>query len=62
MKKKTVTIPDAPIKAVKRLVEPLIAWVGRGDDDDGRDVMQPIGYDSEGRPLYAPPGIAFPRR
>jgi hypothetical protein len=53
-----VGVPKGPIaKRVQKLLEPLIAWGGRGED--GRDALKPIAYDAEGRPLYAPPGITY---
>jgi hypothetical protein len=55
-RKKTIVIPDEPGKGNDR--GPLLAWAGHGDHD-GRDVTKPVGYDEQGRPLFAPRGITF---
>jgi hypothetical protein len=53
-RKKTIVVPD---KGERQDRGPLLAWVGHGDDDNDRDVTQPVGYDANGNPLYAPRGI-----
>ena len=52
-RKKTVVIPEGPV----RKTVPLVRYAGRGDE--GRDVSKPIAYDANGNPLYAPRGITF---
>jgi hypothetical protein len=54
-RKKTITIPDGPVE--RKPVEPFLAFAG-GDSDE-RDVSLPVGYDEQGRPLYAPRGFTF---
>jgi hypothetical protein len=50
-RKKAIKIPERGSQAQP----PLIAVVG-GDPDE-RDVSQPVGYDANGKPLYAPRGF-----
>jgi hypothetical protein len=51
----------APGATVKRLVGPLVAWVGSGDDvDRDRDGLRQVGVDEHGQSIYAPStGISY---
>jgi hypothetical protein len=61
MKRKTVVVPDQP-SPIKRVFDPrewfiFASWGGRGEDSppttDGRFLH--VGYDSQGRKLWAGP-------
>jgi hypothetical protein len=54
--KKTVIVPEDFTPKKDESEGPFFAFVP-WNDDDGRDVSQPVGYDANGQPLYAPCGI-----
>ena len=53
--RKTIEIPDEWDPGDEP--EPFVSFGGRRDH--GRDPSNPIGYDSQGRPVYAPRGIEW---
>jgi len=50
-------IPEGPVGRLKPdKAGPMFAWTG-GGEEELRDVSKPVGYDSKGRPLFAPRGF-----
>lgn len=63
MKRKTVTVPDEPLRLRDRL--PVFSWGSSSEPSrvpyvpELRDPAVPVAYDEQGRPLYAPRGIVL---
>jgi hypothetical protein len=54
VKRKPLKLPDPDEARASSSAKGAFVAFGWGDDDDYRDPSQPVGYDAQGRPLYAP--------
>lgn len=57
--RKTITIPGEGDKPKPKKLPLLPIFVGGSRDRDLRDVTKPVGYDAQGRPLFAPRGRVY---